>query len=675
MISFTISAILLVSVSSLVARHFGQTTGERFLIALAATALQIGAISSGLSVFYQLRPAPWLAAQSFLFVITLAATIINTHRHSGSLKASIPKASAEESEEAEVSASNEPLDPVTLIVLLLVIGFVTASGLTQLLTPVSGFDERMYHASRVLYWIQQQSVFPYVSHNDRQVVYSFGSELWFLWPVLLTRTEVIGRMIFWLGFPAAVMALDHLLHELKVNRLFRSIGLLLFVATPIVQTVSVGLKPEIWLAAMMIGAAFWIVRALQQPESAPRCFFFSALFLALSINIKFTALAMLPVLFLIPWLTKSRPRRLPAFRAMFMGGIAGLLLSGLLITVAFNLHRDGNLMGPQALNRVTSSDRTPIQLYTHAVRLPFLLMEFPLMPGNRLRNSLTRAGNQMIARLGADQPLALETNEGWPGRFAYSVPENAEKFSLGGLLWLPFLLVGLTLVMLEAVRTFPAICLSPLSVLVLLQAFPFFGIVFLVRWMTDSGLPERFLISVYPLGIAIMVVLLARFLAQRVFLAAGFAVLIAVMLAGSARLELWQLRTALSPGFTWALPGVADQVFASALQHIPPGSVILLAGHQNAPDYALFAPQDQYPNRVVSWGKAEFDSARMRQLINDHRITHVLIQDDHELSFHWDPPISTSAMIQWLANQRDLNEVPLAAGRMRLFKVAGREKY
>ena len=90
-------------------------------------------------------------------------------------------------------------------------------GYFSLATPIYSGDEKMYHASRVLYWIQHRSVFPYVSHNDRQTVSPFGSELFFLWPVLLTRTESIGRMVFWLAYPGVAVGQYWLLRSLRLS--------------------------------------------------------------------------------------------------------------------------------------------------------------------------------------------------------------------------------------------------------------------------------------------------------------------------------------------------------------------------------------------------------------------------------------------------------------------------
>src|SRR5205823_10697251 len=96
---------------------------------------------------------------------------------------------------------------VLLAGLLCVAIFISLSLINQIMAPISGFDERMYHASRVLYWISNHSIFPYMTHNDRQVMIPFGAELLFLWPVLFTKSELFGRVIFWLAYPFSTIGL------------------------------------------------------------------------------------------------------------------------------------------------------------------------------------------------------------------------------------------------------------------------------------------------------------------------------------------------------------------------------------------------------------------------------------------------------------------------------------
>ncbi len=146
--------------------------------------------------------------------------------------------------------------------------FLLLSAAAQLFTPIYIGDEKMYHASRVLYWINNNSVFPYTTHNDRQTVFTFGSELFFLWPVLLTKTEVVGRAIFWLGYPFAAIGQYFVLRALALSRGCALTGMLVLISTPIVSGYSVGLKPEMWFAAAVLGIAYWAVKLCTDPELA-----------------------------------------------------------------------------------------------------------------------------------------------------------------------------------------------------------------------------------------------------------------------------------------------------------------------------------------------------------------------------------------------------------------------
>jgi len=71
------------------------------------------------------------------------------------------------------------LSPASMAIFGCALGLVAVSGAIQWFTPLFEGDEKMYHASRVLYWLQHQTVFPYITHNDRQNVFTFGSELFF----------------------------------------------------------------------------------------------------------------------------------------------------------------------------------------------------------------------------------------------------------------------------------------------------------------------------------------------------------------------------------------------------------------------------------------------------------------------------------------------------------------
>jgi hypothetical protein len=658
-----LSSVMLCWSSLLIVHHAAETRREGFWIFIATTQAYLGLLCVGTSLFTRLTAPVWLVMQFAGFVVTVFLLRSLSPRSFKLFPVRPVEAASRLFSDARSFLFS--LSPPALAILFCAVVFLFLSGLTQYLTPIVGGDERMYHASRVLYWIQNRSVFPYVTHNDRQNVFSFGSELYFLFPILFTKTEIVGRMMLWLGYPMAVVGLYSLLRELGANMMTSLVSILVFVATPIVIRYSIGLKPEIWLAVFVLGTGFWAVRACKRQDRVGKPLFLTALFSILSVNAKFTALAFLPAVLALPWLIGKGGKALRV-RSVLGGIVAGLLLSGLIVTFGFNLTNHGHILGPKAMQEIHSSDISPVQIYTHAVRLPFLLLELPEMPSSIVRGHLGGLGNDIIAFLGADEPLPLEKNEGWPGLYVYAQPEYANKFSLGGIVWLPMLTLGVLRLVRDLIASYPDLRLNLLSVLVTLDLPLLCGDVFLVRWMVHSGVPERFLVAPYALGLAISMVLLRELVAKHKFLRSAAIVLVVYLVYIPLRLQLLDIDSRI------VSPIQAEQVdepFSEAMGYIPAGSHILFVGSQGTRDYSLFAPRDGYANRVTSWGKLPFDSARMQDLIRDNQITHVLIEDERAVGFLWSPHIATVEMVTWLANHADFSQVVLQAKRMRLFET------
>ncbi|MCB0164759.1 MAG: hypothetical protein KDI79_11065 [Anaerolineae bacterium] len=631
---------------------------------IGAIAVQLGIISTVASVFFTLTAIGWLTIQVLWLGLLLILFKNKLDFPDRAAFSQIPSTAK------QLGRTLMSRYPIALIGITFVIFAVVLSGLIQYFTPISSLpyaDERMYHASRVMYWLENQTVFPYITHNDRQAVFSYGGELFFLWPVLFTKSEVVGRMVFWLGYPTAAIGLFILLRALEVNLTAAVMGCVVFVMTPIVMKYANGLKPELWLAVFLSGTAFWLVEAAKQPARLRHHLLMAGVFLALSINTKFTALALAPVILVIAWFIAHEGSRLSGLGSVTLGILAGMLLSGLVVPFSFNLINYGHILGPAAMRQVHASDLSLQQLYTHAVRLPFLLFELPQAPSPFLRESITRWGNSTIQFLGAGTPLPLEKSDGWPGLFSFTLPAYANKFSTGGLIWLPVLAISLFGLMRNVIRTFPKIRLTPLQIVTVLDVTLLVSIVFLVRWMVDSGLPERFLIAPYALGVAVGVTLISRWAARHRLRRIIVLMFVALTIFPALKLQVDQAKAAAIPSPKNLMQ--LDWPFIEALDYIPPASHILLVGAQNVPDYPLFAPQLGYTNRIVSWGKAPFEAGRLQALIEANQITHILIENDQQVDFHWDPPLPTGQMVAWLTQQPNFSEIPIDTGQMRLFET------
>jgi hypothetical protein len=185
--------------------------------------------------------------------------------------------------------------------------------------------------------------------------------------------------------------------------------------------------------------------------------------------------------------------------------------------------------------------------------------------------------------------------------------------------------------------------------------------------MADSSAPDRFLIGPYALMLPIGLALAGTYLSGRRFAEAVALLVVAFAVYQPLRGEIYDAVQAV----VWPIAmAEVNQPFQEVLDSIPDGSHILFVGNQNAPDYPLFSPRSHYANSVISWGKTRFDAERMQSLIQSEQVTHVLLQHDQTVSFHWDPSVSTGEMVAWLSHQPDVREVPLSTPHMRLFQTA-----
>ena len=479
--------------------------------------------------------------------------------------------------------------------------FVVLSGVRQIVEPVSGFDDRMYHASRVVYWMQNASILPYPTHNERQVAFPFGSELYFLWPVLFTKWEAAGRLVFWLGYPMAAIGIHVVAGKAGVREPMRSVAVLLFASTPVVSSLSIGLAPELWLAFFELGTAYWILEAADAEGAgvAARAGGWAGLFLLLALNVKTTAVGLLLPTVLLPLAIVRPNARRQTFRTLAVGAVAGLLMSGLALNCVGNVLRCGNPFASAGLRSVVRSELSARQLYIHAVRLPFLLLEVPWVP-DPLRGRLEAGGVAIAEKLGATQPISLEDSKwAWPGRFRFTLPATARNYSLGGILWL-MAIAGAFVVIARGLRNRGTVhWRSPIFLCSLLSLSSLLPVVFGLRWMAGSLVPVRLLVASWSLGVVLLVVLVSPGALKGVARAALAGVFVGIQVVASLRAEGKVTKDSLQTPLSAAS---LNEPFAAVISALPPGSRILLFADQDTRDYPLFRPREGFPNRVVPWG-------------------------------------------------------------------------
>jgi len=523
----------------------------------------------------------------------------------------------------------------------------------HLTLPVREFDDRMYHASRAAYWLQHHSVLGFTTHNPRQVSFPIGGELWFFWPLLFTRGEGAAQLVFGLGFPLCAAGVYWTLREAGASRSAAVLGTATFCFAPMVLFHTRGLRGELWAALYAVGCAFWTLRAARDEAGRTLPYVMAGLCFGLAVGVKVTVLPLalgLAVLGLI-----VAKRKAAASGAVLAGVVVGLIFGGFVAIVAYNWKTFGHPLGSRDFREVHSADISRTQVRAHAARTMMSFLDPPMTPSPAARDSLTRAGERFASALGADVVLPMEDRP-WPGRYAYQVGPFAGGYSIAGVAWITLLIVALVGIAWDVARSWPRVRLSTTSLLVLFAAPALLAPAFAIRWTAGVN---RFWLPAYALGVIVFVPMLERYASRRRWVTITCVIALVAMAAPAAYEHFARSRELLTT--EWSPVGL-DEPFFEPVARIgdDAATILLMSGTDDVRDYPLFAPRRGFVNRVVSWGLGPFDEPRLRQLLTERGVTHVLIYPD--------AGPTTEPFVKWLTLQPDWQDVPLPyTPGMRLF--------
>jgi len=639
-----VSAALMGGTALLTAAVLVRPRADRFWVFVGAISAQLGTVAVLTSLLGAYSPWPYLAAQAVIF----GAAVVAYRRWGGCC--------------CRGEAARPSWTVGARAMLLCAAALVLISLLEQAVTPVHGFDERMYNCSRAVYWMQHRSILPFATHNEAHVDMPIGAELYFGWAVMLTHAEVWGRLAIWLGFPVAVIGAYLVARRIGAGRTGAAAAALIFAASPTVLHIAGNAqKQDMWNAAFSLGVGYWVARAARARSLMP--FFLSGFFLLLAINAKTTSLTLLPFVCGVVVLARRGGGFFGRAGAAAAGMVGGLLLSGLIVVVASNVSQYGSPLGSPGLKAIAQPDMSLHQIWTHTVRVPAFLMELPEHPIEASRQGLGAARAGLLERMGVDGMLDKESTTGWPGYFETQAPQYARNYSLGGMLWLVMLLPAAPWALWRLRRKWPRLNPAPLVWVMAMSGAYLVGLVYLLRWV--NGTWDRYWLGAYALGIAGASTMAWICLRRRPWAAAAAGLLIAAMVYPSMRMQIARVDKSVR---TLAGPEVLDEPFEEVVPHLGPGSKVLLVCSRAARDYPLFLPRQGYSCEVYPWGPVQFDRERMASMIEKEGITHVLFEREDVVGFHWRRGVPTKEMISWVGARGDFVQIPLQTPKMRLFR-------
>ncbi len=95
--------------------------------------------------------------------------------------------------------------------------YVLVTGIIALAAPPNTTDSLIYHMSRIMHWIQNQSVAPYPTNISRQIYIPPWSEYAILQFQLLTGSDHFANCIQWFSFIGSIFGISLIVKELGAN--------------------------------------------------------------------------------------------------------------------------------------------------------------------------------------------------------------------------------------------------------------------------------------------------------------------------------------------------------------------------------------------------------------------------------------------------------------------------
>ena len=144
-----------------------------------------------------------------------------------------------------------------LVVFGIVVGLAYLVGAALiLLTPQNNFDSMTYHLSRVGYWLQHDSLFPWVTPNPRQTSFPINAELGILWTVIFWGSDQLSGFVQWITVPVIGLVIVGLARMLGASRKQSLFSALVWASFPEIILQSITTMNDLVVAAFYSSAVY-----------------------------------------------------------------------------------------------------------------------------------------------------------------------------------------------------------------------------------------------------------------------------------------------------------------------------------------------------------------------------------------------------------------------------------
>lgn len=211
--------------------------------------------------------------------------------------------------------------------------------------PPNNNDSLSTHLSRVGYWLQFGSLYPWPTSRLMQLYYPVNAQLQMLWTVLFWGSDVLVGFVQWGAALACSAAVFGLARLLGFNRCRSAFAAFIFASFPLVLLQSTTPQNDLVAAALLVAEVYFLALGLQKRQ--PAMLMLSGAALGLGLGTKQTLYFTLPGIGLLALLLLMRQRGKTIHLLL---GWAGFALAGFVLFAApqnlLNLRTFGLPFGP-----------------------------------------------------------------------------------------------------------------------------------------------------------------------------------------------------------------------------------------------------------------------------------------------------------------------------------------
>jgi len=167
----------------------------------------------------------------------------------------------------EIKTQKPTIKEIYLPILAFVSGLVYLfNAFLVVYVPPNNVDSLSTHMSRVGFWLQRGSYFPWSTPRIWQITYPVNAQLQMFWSVLFTRGDRLAGFTQWAAALASALAVIGLARLLKATRFQALFAGLVFLSLPAIVLQSTTTQNDLVICALFVIAVYFFFLSFQDSD-------------------------------------------------------------------------------------------------------------------------------------------------------------------------------------------------------------------------------------------------------------------------------------------------------------------------------------------------------------------------------------------------------------------------